>query len=57
VSRKHAEVRLDETGASVVDLGSTNGTRVNGRRVSSAPLHDGDHIGLGATEMTFRTGR
>ncbi len=57
VSRKHAEVRLDETGASVVDLGSTNGTRVNGRRVSSAPLRDGDHIGLGATDMTFRTGR
>jgi len=57
VSRRHAEVRLDADGASVVDLGSTNGTRVNGRRVASAPLRDGDHIGLGATDIVFRTGR
>jgi hypothetical protein len=57
VSRRHAEVRLGADGASVVDLGSTNGTRVNGRRVASSPLRDGDHIGLGATDIVFRTGR
>ena len=56
VSRRHAEVRLDGDSATVIDLGSTNGTRVNGRAVSVSPLHDGDRIGVGTTELVYRAG-
>lgn len=57
ISRRHAEVRLDGAqAAQVVDLGSTNGTRVNGARVTTSPLADGDRLGLGSTELVFRTG-
>lgn len=54
VSRSHAEVRLAGSTATVVDLGSTNGTLVNGRRVSTAVLHDGDVVELGASRLVFR---
>lgn len=54
VSRRHAEVRLEPGGASVVDLQSTNGTRVNGRRVGAARLRDGDRVDLGATSLVYR---
>lgn len=57
VSRRHAEVRLDGGSASVADLGSTNGTRVNDKVVSVAPLRDGDRIGVGTTELVYRAGR
>ena len=56
VSRRHAEVRVDGSTSSVVDLASTNGTRVNGRPVSVSPLQDGDRIGVGTTELVFRSG-
>ena len=58
VSRRHLEIHLDAAGApSVVDLGSTNGTTVNGRRVTvPTPLSDGDTVGLGATTLVFRQG-
>ena len=56
VSRRHAEVRLDGGSASVADLGSTNGTRVNGKAVSVSPLQDGDRIGVGTTELVYRAG-
>lgn len=59
ISRRHAEVRVagDEGElVELVDLDSTNGTRVNGRRVSSAILLDGDVIGLGTTELIYRAG-
>jgi hypothetical protein len=52
-SRRHAEVRRDGQGWAVVDLGSTNGIKVNGRRVDQAPLEPGDRITLGLTELTF----
>jgi hypothetical protein len=52
VSRRHAQI----DGARVEDLGSTNGTRVNGHRVQAADLQDGDRITLGGTEVVFRTG-
>ena len=55
VSRRHAEVRPGPP-AEVVDLGSTNGTRVNGQRVDSSPLQDGDRIGVGTSELVFHTG-
>lgn len=53
VSRKHAELRRDGEEWSVVDLGSTNGIRVNGRRVESARLSPGDEITFGLTRLTF----
>ena len=53
VSRRHAELR-DEGGRwSVVDLGSTNGIKVNGRRVDQHELSDGDRLTLGVTDLTF----
>ena len=56
VSRLHAEIRLEGSDASVVDLQSTNGTTVNGSRISTSRLTDGDRIGLGATVLVFRRG-
>ncbi|HEX9415946.1 MAG TPA: DUF3662 and FHA domain-containing protein [Gaiellaceae bacterium] len=53
VSRRHAEVRQEGSSYFVVDLDSTNGTEVNGRRVRRAKLEDGDTIVLGATELVF----
>jgi len=53
VSRAHAEVRPQGTGFVVVDLGSTNGSKVNGSKISEHPLIDGDEIVLGNTHMRF----
>jgi predicted component of type VI protein secretion system len=53
VSRRHAELQRDEHGWSIADLGSTNGIKVNGRRVDHAPLREGDRITLGVTDLTF----
>ncbi|MFP3905713.1 MAG: FhaA domain-containing protein [Acidimicrobiales bacterium] len=53
VSRNHAEVRPQGDGYVVVDLGSTNGTRVNGVKVSEHVLRDGDEIMFGNTRVTF----
>ncbi len=47
VSRRHAEVRLEGGGFVVADLGSTNGTLVNGQAVRIAGLRDGDVVKLG----------
>jgi len=59
VSRRHAEIRLMPEGPEgvrvvVVDLGSTNGTLVNGRRTSESELIDGSTIKIGTTELTLR---
>src|SRR5207244_3400641 len=51
VSRRHAELRQEETSYWMVDLGSTNGMEVNGRRLRQAKLEDGDRITLGSTEV------
>ncbi len=53
VSRRHAEVRRQGTGFVVVDLGSTNGTRVNGASVKERLLNNGDEITVGATKLRF----
>ena len=53
VSRQHAEVRRDREGFVLVDLGSTNGTLVNGRPVREAHLHDGDRIVIGPATLVF----
>ncbi len=53
VSRRHAEIRRMGEGYSLVDLGSTNGTEVNGQRVGETSLMNGDVIGVGTTRLTF----
>jgi hypothetical protein len=53
VSRHHAEITLG-TDVILRDLGSTNGTLVNGRMVSTAPLIEGSQIQLGTTTLTYR---
>lgn len=53
-SRRHCEIVQDGAASwSVVDLGSTNGTEVNGRRVDRSPLVDGDRITVGGTVIVF----
>jgi hypothetical protein len=54
VSRRHAELRVNGDEAEIIDLGSTNGIRVNGNAVPSARLLDGDRIDLGSTSLVFR---
>jgi hypothetical protein len=53
ISRQHAELRPGRHGWAIADLGSTNGIKVNGRRVSEATLEPGDRVTLGITELTF----
>jgi hypothetical protein len=57
VSRRHAEIQVVEGRARVVDLGSTNGTFVDGERVAAADLHDGSTITVGRSRLTFRLGQ
>ena len=52
VSRHHAELRRTASGYQIVDLDSHNGTFVNGQQVGSAPLAEGDIVGIGPS--TFR---
>jgi hypothetical protein len=51
VSRVHAEVRHEGLEYVLVDLGSTNGVEVNGRRVLRHSLRDGDRVSLGGAEV------
>ena len=54
VSRQHAEVRREDGQFVVVDLGSLNGTKVNGAGVKAPrPLEDGDTISIGAHTIRF----
>ena len=55
ISREHAIVAWDTTTGcyAIEDLQSTNGTRVNGKRVRSAMLGDGDEIQVGHTRFRF----
>ncbi|MFQ1004194.1 FhaA domain-containing protein [Modestobacter sp. SSW1-42] len=54
VSRKHADVQLTDGAVAVQDLGSTNGTLVNGRRVGFQELFDGDVIRVGHSVLVYR---
>ncbi len=56
VSRRHAEVRLRDGHAEIVDLGSTNGVIVDGRRAQRAELRDGAQVALGSTTVVYRSG-
>jgi Protein of unknown function (DUF3662)/Inner membrane component of T3SS, cytoplasmic domain len=53
VSRRHIELRRGERGWSAIDLGSTNGMKLNGRRIGQAELSPGDRITIGVTDLTF----
>ncbi len=54
VSRRHVDVRFDGVGAVLHDLGSTNGTTVNGHRAQSWQLQHGDVVRLGHTVLVYR---
>ena len=49
VSRKHAKITTDDKVVTIQDLGSTNGTFVNGEKVRKADLKDGDRILIGTS--------
>lgn len=53
-SRKHVEILWDGERAMVRDLGSTNGTTLNGRKVSEAPLAPDSTVTIGRTNIVFR---
>ena len=61
ISRRHCEVRVTNDGphlvTSIRDLGSTNGTFVNGQRITSTRLDEGDQITVGRTQAVFRPGK
>lgn len=61
ISRRHSEIRVSIDGphfvAVIRDLGSTNGTFVNGERVDAQRLHDGDQVTVGRTSLTYRANR
>lgn len=53
VSRRHAMIRQSGNRYHLIDLGSTNGTYVNGRRISRSLLNAGDVVSIGHYELTF----
>lgn len=53
VSRNHAEIRPHGRGWVVVDLNSTNGSRINGTRIATQQLRDGDDVSFGNTHVRF----
>ncbi len=55
VSSKHAKVWCEDGQYFVMDLGSTNGTRVNGVTVKECRLADGDEIMVGSSSLRFET--
>jgi hypothetical protein len=57
VSRRHAEVHLIDGRARVIDLGSTNGTFVDGERVHAGNLTEGSTITVGRTRIIYRGGQ
>jgi pSer/pThr/pTyr-binding forkhead associated (FHA) protein len=58
ISSRHAEVKVDgQNRFRITDLGSTNGTYVNDKKIESTDLVDGDNIRLGRTTFRFKTRR
>jgi hypothetical protein len=53
-SRKHAQLKVRDGTWTLTDLGSTNGTRLNGQTIQSRELSDGDKITIGTTVIEFR---
>ena len=56
VSRRHAEIRRENSGFGLHDIGSLNGTYVNRERVEQAELHAGDEIQIGKFKLVFLSG-
>lgn len=54
ISREHAEIVREDSSFFIIDLNSTNGTFVNGKKVKRQKLKDGDIITLGKTRFEFR---
>jgi pSer/pThr/pTyr-binding forkhead associated (FHA) protein len=55
ISKQHARIELEpDRRFTLYDMNSTNGTRVNGRRIGNRALNDGDEILLGETRLTFQ---
>lgn len=54
VSRRHLEIQYDGNSATAYDLGSTNGTTVNGHEVKSQLLRHGDVVRIGHTRLVFQ---
>ena len=52
-SAHHAEISVSREGFVLTDLGSANGTTVNGQKVTAASLFAGDEIGIGSTRLTL----
>jgi pSer/pThr/pTyr-binding forkhead associated (FHA) protein len=55
-SGRHAIIKTSEKGVFVQDLGSSNGTRVNGAEIEEALLKDGDRVGFGDVQAVFYAG-
>lgn len=53
VSRTHAKILRNATGTFIEDLGSLNGTWVDGAIVNSAPLHDGSSVQIGTFTLVY----
>ncbi|MBP5621681.1 MAG: FHA domain-containing protein, partial [Thermoguttaceae bacterium] len=52
-SRRHAEIRINDLGRTIVDLESSNGLFVNGKQIQSRRLANGDQIQIGKTVLLF----
>jgi ABC-type multidrug transport system ATPase subunit/pSer/pThr/pTyr-binding forkhead associated (FHA) protein len=57
VSRTHAKIERRGEALFVVDLGSTNGTFLNGKTIVQAPLEEGDHLQIGPYSFTIHDGK
>ena len=55
-SRRHAQIRSKDERYTLTDLGSTNGTRLNGQTIQTRELADGDRITIGTTVLEFHRG-
>jgi pSer/pThr/pTyr-binding forkhead associated (FHA) protein len=53
ISREHAVILWEDDAFTVEDLQSTNGIRVNGKKLRSAPLAHGDEVQIGQTTLIF----
>lgn len=56
VSSNHARIDFDDGGYLITDLGSTNGTFVNGKRISKATLKPNDWVSVGKHILTYKHG-
>jgi hypothetical protein len=54
VSRRHGQLRRTPRGWVYEDLGSTNGSTINGRRVGTTEMHDGDRLEVGSSVLVYR---